>query len=165
MRKILVLIAAVLVTIGLAGCAGSEPKQDAAAPKKVINNYFEAMRDKDPKKYLAAVNPASVPDLPTEPAKLKEYLVKLETTSGKFKNWTIESTPHYDDVNGQSIIKVTATTDKYHYNMEFDIRRYGEQWYIYSVDGLNTFSVDGKNAVKSSQSEMPTDSFHNQLGQ
>lgn len=166
MRKILVLIAAVLLTVGLVGCSGkAETKQDAAIPKKVLNNYFEAMRDKDPEKYLSVVNPGSVPNLPTDPAKLKEYLVKLETTSGKFKSWNIESNPHYDDINGQSIIKVTATTDKYIYNLQFDVRRYGDKWSIYSIEGLNTFSADGKKASKDSQSEMPKDNFHSQLGQ
>lgn len=137
-RFIVVAVGLILMMIGVIGCG--EPKVDDKAPKQVINTYLEGFRDKNPEKIFKTVSTETYRSLNT-PGKLDSIFKDQSKATGDIQSWQIMGTPYIDEVNNQALIKVLVKATKATFTLDFDLRRTGDEWYMYGVEQVNTTKI------------------------
>lgn len=134
-RFIIFAIGLIVMMVGVIGCG--EPKVDDKAPKQVINTYLEGFRDKNPEKIYKSVVTETYKSL-RAPGQLDAVFREQSKATGDIQNWQVIGEPYIDEVNNQAIIKVLVKATKATFALEFDLRKFGDQWYMYGVQQVNS---------------------------
>lgn len=138
-------IGLIALMVGVIGCG--EPKVDDRAPKQVINTYLEGFRDKNPEKIYKTVSAETYRGLQV-PGTVDSIFRDQSRVSGDIQNWQLIGEPYIDEVNNQAMIKVLVKATKATFTLEFDLRRTGNQWYMYGVE-----QVMASNKVKNKKAD------------
>lgn len=130
-RFIVFAIGLIILMVGVMGCG--KPKVDDKAPKQVINTYLEGFRDKNPEKIYKTVSSETYRSLQV-PGKIDSIFRDQTRVSGNIQSWTFMGKPDIDEVNNQALIQVLVKASKTTFTLKFDLRRTGDEWYMYGVE-------------------------------
>ncbi|PKM83116.1 MAG: hypothetical protein CVU89_03010 [Firmicutes bacterium HGW-Firmicutes-14] len=149
---ILALVLVLVLSSVFTGCGNAslsgKKQPDATIQKQVINTYLEGLRDLDYDKLKGTVTYSVYSTWPEDREKFKEMLSEQQKPVGAIKTWKFAPDPYVDEVNNQSIIITTVTTEKYQVTLTFDLRKKGDRWRVYGIETGKKVSLD-KNSVPS----------------
>lgn len=140
--SLIVGLALLAVTSGCGDGVSFGNKSDIEAAKEAANLYLEGLRDSDYDKLKKTVTYSVYDSWPKNMNKFKEMLEERQKTTGKFKSWTLEDNPYYDEVNKQALIKATVTTDKYKAILELDLRNKTGKWLVHGVQSQKVITLN-----------------------